>query len=92
MKRKFIPLGDRILVLPDSIPVKKTGLLQPQAQMAEPTEGIVMAVGEDAVHDIRNSDRIQFAKYAGREVMLNGVKHKLLRLEEVEGVIEDVDE
>lgn len=37
-------------------------------------------------------ERIQYTKYAGRDVMHNGAKHKLLRLEEVEGIIEGVDE
>jgi co-chaperonin GroES (HSP10) len=37
-------------------------------------------------------ERIQYTKYAGREVMHDGVKHKLLRLEECEGIIEETPE
>ena len=33
-------------------------------------------------------ETVQWAKYAGRDVEHNGVKHRLLRLEEIEGVIE----
>ena len=36
-------------------------------------------------------DRVQFGKYSGREAMHEGREHKLLRLEEIEGVIEDND-
>ena len=52
-------------------------------------EGMIRA-GNPAGVDPGN--RIQYTKYAGRDVMHNGVKHKLLRLEEVEGLIEDVEE
>lgn len=33
--------------------------------------------------------RVQWAKYSGREVLHNGEKHRLLRLEEIDGVIVD---
>ena len=93
--RKFKPLGDRLLVLPDAPAVKKTtGLAEPPSQKEAPTEGIVVAVGPMAikgyqVNSVAIGERIQYTKYAGRDVMHNGVKHKLLRLEEVEGLIED---
>jgi chaperonin GroES len=102
--RTFKPLGDRLLVLPDAPVAKKTtGLAEPPSQKEAPTEGIVVAVGpfairrddKDMLFYQRNSqgvcvgERIQYAKYSGRDVMHNGVKHKLLRLEEVEGIIED---
>ena len=108
--RKFIPLGDRLLVRPDAPAVKKsTGLAEPPSQKEAPTEGIVVAVGPKAERrttpkvigensiTINSSglaigQRIQYTKYAGRDVMHNGVKHKLLRLEECEGIIEDVEE
>lgn len=34
-------------------------------------------------------DRVQFTQYGGRKAMHNGVEHRLFRLEELEGVIED---
>ena len=36
-------------------------------------------------------DRVQFPRYAGRDVMHMGVKHLLLRLEEIEGRLVEVD-
>lgn len=103
--RTFKPLGDRLLVRPDALPEKQTtGLAAPPSQKEAPTEGIVVAVGPDAVriigdpngrHDVHNpagvviGERVQYTKYAGRDVKHNGTIHKLLRLEEVEGLIED---
>lgn len=101
--RTFRPLGDRLLIRPDA-PIEKqtTGLAAPPSQIEAPTEGIVVAVGPEircqcglidcpsAGDDVVNvGQRVQYTKYAGRDVMHNGVKHKLLRLEEVEGLIED---
>ena len=89
--RTFKPLGDRLLVRPDA-PIEKqtTGLAAPPSQIEAPTEGIVVAVGPDAnPHGVSIGDRIQYAKYSGRDVKHNGTIHKLLRLEEVEGLIED---
>ena len=82
-----------------------TGLSAPPSQKEVPTEGIVVAVGpmaksvygEHPVNGIYLANpnsvdvgqRIQYAKYSGRDVKHNGTIHKLLRLEEVEGLIED---
>ena len=105
--RTFTPFGDRVLVKPDAVQTKTTGLATPQSQKEVPTEGIVVAVGLGA--DAERTDqrgmpkeynpagvcigwRVQFAKYAGRDVMHNGVTHKLLRLEECEGLIEETPE
>lgn len=97
---RFRPLADRILVLPNRPPVKTGGLAAPPSQEEEPTQGVVVATGRASVDaggsgapctgfGVRVGWTIQWAKYAGREVEHNGVKHRLLRLEEVEGVIED---
>ncbi len=108
--RTLTPLGNRVLVKPDAVPVKTTGLAAPPSQKEVPTEGIVVAVGPDAEKRILGIDergcyliqrtnggvtvgqRVQYAKYAGRDVMHNGSLHKLLRLEECEGIIEETPE
>ena len=91
--RTFHPLGDRLLVRPDA-PIEKqtTGLAAPPSQKEVPTEGIVVAVGPDAAHRANLMDqRIAYTKYAGRDVMHMGVKHLLLRLEEIEGRLLEVE-
>jgi co-chaperonin GroES (HSP10) len=105
--RKFIPLGDRVLVLPDTTPVKTTGLAAPPSQKDAPTEGIVVAVGLRANAErtdargrpveynpdgVSVGQRVAFGKYSGRDETHMGVAHKLLRLEELSGVIEEADQ
>lgn len=93
---KFRPLGDRVLVLPDSVAPKVGGLAVPGSLQEKPTQGVVVAVGPHAnqgyvgpAQCLNVGDRVQFGKYSGREAMHEGREHKLLRLEECEGVIED---
>jgi chaperonin GroES len=101
--RTLTPLGDRVLVKPDAVPVKTTGLAAPPSQKEVPTEGIVVAAGPRALRADDNDldiigegvcigQRVQYAKYAGRDVMHNGSLHNLLRLEECEGLIEETAE
>ena len=107
--RTFIPFGDRVLVKPDAVQTKTTGLATPQSQKEVPTEGLVVAAGPKSLahsgidkdgkltrlghgEGVIPGERVQFAKYAGRDVMHNGVTHKLLRLEECEGLIEETPE
>ena len=103
--RKFEPFGDRVLVLPDATPAKTTGLAKPKSEEEKPTEGVVVAAGPGALnrktpvpewsggnpHGVVIGDRVQFPRYAGRDVMHMGVKHLLLRLEEIEGRLVEVD-
>jgi len=106
---KFRPLHDRVLVLPDGAPVKTGGLSQPSSQKEEPTQGVVVAAGPQALrspmvwdevqgrivlqernaHGVAVGERVQWVKYAGRDVEHEGRKHKLLRLEEIDGILED---
>ena len=108
---KFRPLHDRVLVLPDGAAPKTGGLAAPPSQKDEPTQGVVVAAGPQALlrakepyeeyidgagrRCLRYSGgvalgwRVQWVKYSGREVEHEGRKHKLLRLEEIDGVLED---
>lgn len=98
---KFRPLSDRVLVLPDSAPVKQGGLAQPTSQQDVPTQGVVVAAGRAAIANsgmsmspcegfgVAIGERVQWRKHSGHETMHDGVKHWLLRLEEVEGCIEE---
>ena len=100
--RKFEPFGDRVLVLPDATPAKTTGLAKPKSEEEKPTEGVVVAAGPKALTvdlgivcanpgGVAIGDRVQFPRYAGRDVMHMGVKHLLLRLEEIEGRLLEVE-
>src|SRR5512141_1212683 len=70
------PLGDRIVVKPMSREeVTKSGIVLPDTAKEKPQEGTVVAVGSGRVLDsgqripmeLKEGDRVLFAKYAGTE-------------------------
>jgi len=70
------PLGDRIVVKPLSREeVTKSGIVLPDTAKEKPQEGTVLAVGPGRILDngqrisveLKEGDRVLFAKYAGTE-------------------------
>lgn len=70
------PLGDRVVVKPLSREeVTKSGIVLPDTAKEKPQEGSVVAVGPGRVLDngqrvpmeLKDGDRVLFAKYAGTE-------------------------
>jgi chaperonin GroES len=90
MAIKLRPLGDRIVVEPIEREEKTAaGILIPETAKEKPQEGKVLAVGpgrldekgERLPMDVKEGDRVLFAKYAGTEVKLEGDR-KILILKE----------
>jgi chaperonin GroES len=80
-KTQAIPVGDRILVLPDQKVTEEFGLIIPeQAQKAAQT-GKVVGVGPGSKGDMQIStgDHILYSDYAGTEIELNGIKYRIMR-------------
>jgi co-chaperonin GroES (HSP10) len=106
MTKRFRPLSDSVLVKVEAVAAKTGGLAVPKQQEEEPTQGVVVAAGPKALkstydaprHGFINPDgvaigeRVQWRKYSGHETMHNGEKHRLLRLEELDGIIEEGDD
>ncbi len=74
------PLGDRVVVKPMSREeVTKSGIVLPDTAKEKPQEGLVVAVGGGRVLDngqrlaveLKEGDRVLFAKYAGTEFKRN---------------------
>ncbi len=83
------PLGDRVVVKPVAREeVTKSGIVLPDTAKEKPQEGTVLAVGtgrltEDGKRlpmEVKEGDRVLFAKYAGTEVKMN--EEELLILSE----------
>ena len=83
------PLGDRVVVKPMSREeVTKSGIVLPDTAKEKPQEGTVVAVGGGRVLDngqrlaveLKEGDRVLFAKYAGTEFKRN--EEELLMLSE----------
>ncbi|MBC7222936.1 MAG: co-chaperone GroES [Anaerolineae bacterium] len=87
MAVKIRPLGDRLVVEPLEQEEKTpSGIILPETAKEKPQEGKVIAVGpgrrddkgERVPMDVKEGDRVLFAKYAGTEVKLEGDKKVLI--------------
>ena len=74
------PMGDRILIRPESREeTTKSGLVLPDTAKEKPMEGVVLAVGRGRTTDdgtvvevdVKEGDRVLFAKYSGTEVRID---------------------
>jgi chaperonin GroES len=90
------PLGDRIVVRTlDPQEKTKSGLVLPDTAKEKPQEGKVIAIGTGRLLDdgaikaleIRNGDRVLYAKYSGTEVSLAGEEYLILREDDVLAVV-----
>ena len=89
-KMNLKPLGDRLIVEPiEREEVTASGIVLPETAKEKPQEGKVLAVGpgqrdEEGKRipmDVKEGDRVLFAKYAGTEVKLE-TNRKVLVLKE----------
>lgn len=96
MATKLKPLGECVLVEPvEKEEDQKTGLLIPDTAKEKPTEAIVRALGpgktndegERIPFDVKVGDRVLTSKYGGTEVKLDKKEYRILRLEDILGII-----
>lgn len=92
------PLGDRIVVKPLSgDKASKSGIIIPDTAKEKPQEGEVVAAGpgkwdEDGEKriklEVKVGDKVLFSKYGGDEFKISDVEYKILREDEILGIIE----
>ncbi|MGB1123961.1 MAG: co-chaperone GroES [Phycisphaeraceae bacterium] len=91
------PLDDRIVVLPDSADERtESGIYLPEAAKEKPQTGKVIAAGPGKLTDsgergklsVKKGDTVLFGKYAGSEVDIDGVEHKIMRESELLAIVE----
>ena len=96
MAQKIRPVGDRVVVKPAAKEeVTKSGIVIPDTAKEKPQEGTVVAVGsgrlldngDRAVMDVREGDRILFAKYGGTEFKLDGEEYLVLKENDILAII-----
>jgi chaperonin GroES len=92
MALKLKPLGDRLVVEPiEQEETTSGGILLPETAKEKPQEGKVVAAGPGRLDDsgnrvameVKEGDRILYAKYAGTEIKLDG-QQKVLILKETD--------
>ena len=96
MEKKIRPVGDRVVVKPSAKEeVTKSGIVIPDTAKEKPQEGTVVAVGsgrlldngDRAPIDVREGDRVLFAKYGGTEFKLDGEEYLVLKENDILAII-----
>ena len=77
------PIGERVIILKKGTP-KSIGLIvvPETSREMEPTEGTVLAVGED-VTKVKIGDEVFFGRYSGFTFDRNGTKYVLCNEEDI---------
>lgn len=97
MALKLKPLADRIVVeAVEHEEMTASGIYVPETAKEKPQEAIVVAVGpgrlldtgERAPMEVKQGDRVVFAKYAGTEVKLDDTKYLILGEKDILAVLE----
>jgi chaperonin GroES len=93
---KIRPVGDRVVVKPAAKEeVTKSGIVIPDTAKEKPQEGVVVAVGSGKLLEngkrveleIKEGDRVLYAKYGGTEFKLDGEEYLVLRESDILAVL-----
>jgi chaperonin GroES len=93
---KIRPVGDRVVVKPAAKEeVTKSGIVIPDTAKEKPQEGIVVSVGSGKLLEngdripleIKEGDRVLYAKYGGTEFKLDGEEYLVLRESDVLAIL-----
>ncbi|MGK9477779.1 co-chaperone GroES [Melioribacter sp. OK-6-Me] len=89
---KVKPLDDRVLIEPvDEVSKTPSGIIIPDTAKEKPIIGKVLAVGtdEDLRQNIKEGDRVLFAKYGGEDISVDGKDLKIIQRSDILAIIED---
>lgn len=89
------PLGDRVVVKPESAEEKtQSGLYIPDTAKEKPQRGTVMAAGPGKTENgtkidmtVKEGDTVLYGKYAGTEVQLDGEDVMIMRESDILGIL-----
>jgi chaperonin GroES len=91
------PLADRLVVEPiEQEEVTSGGIILPETAKEKPQQGKVIAAGPGRTDDkgkriameVKEGDRVLYAKYSGTEIKLDGKKLLILRESDILAVLE----
>jgi len=94
---KIRPVGDRVVVKPaQKEEVTKSGIVIPDTAKEKPQEGTVVAVGAGKLTDkgdrqpleVKEGDKVLFAKYGGTEFKLDGEDMLVLRESDILAILQ----
>lgn len=96
MASKIRPVGDRVVVKPaQKEEVTRSGIVIPDTAKEKPQEGTVVAVGSGKLNEngertpleVKEGDRVLFAKYGGTEFKLDGDDLLVLRESDILAIL-----
>ena len=77
---KIRPMNEYVVLRQAEAETKSAGgLFLPESAKEAPTEGIVVAIAEDATDEIVVGDRVIYKKYSGSKVELGGEEFILIK-------------
>jgi len=94
---KIRPVGDRVVVKPSQKEeTTKSGIVIPDTAKEKPQEGTIIAVGAGKLTEkgdrqpleVKEGDKVLFAKYGGTEFKLDGEDLLVLRESDILAVLE----
>ena len=94
---KIRPLNDRVLVIRESEEQKSAGgIIIPDTAKEKPQRGKIVAagpgkMGEDGKRvplEVKEGDRVLFAKYAGTDIKLDGVEHVFMKEDDILSIVQ----
>ena len=94
---KLRPLGDRVVIEPTPREdMTKSGIVLPDTAKEKPQEGKVIAVGPGKILDdgkreaidVKNGDKVLYAKYAGTEFKLDGEELLIVSQKDILAIVE----
>jgi chaperonin GroES len=94
---KIRPVGDRVVVKPSAKEeTTKSGIVIPDTAKEKPQEGTIIAVGAGKLTEkgdrqpleVKEGDKVLFAKYGGTEFKLDGEDLLVLRESDILAVLE----
>ena len=97
MASKIRPVGDRVVVKPaQKEEVTKSGIVIPDTAKEKPQEGTIIAVGAGKLTEkgdrqaleVKEGDKVLFAKYGGTEFKLDGEDLLVLRESDILAILE----
>jgi len=92
------PLSDRVVVEPlEEEQQTPTGVFLPDSAQERPMKGLVIATGPGSLDDngkrvpleVKEGDKVLYAKYAGTEVKLNDKELLVLKQSDILAIIEE---
>lgn len=98
MSMTLKPLGNRVVIEPiEQEEVTPSGIVLPETAKEKPQKGVILSVGpgardEDGKYipmDVKEGDKVLFAKYAGTEIKVNSKKLLIMKETDILAIIEE---